>query len=319
MYIKNQNGVNQQHEFKIRKGPDGIHLFNRQNGLNILLDDAVTPESDWTNSPRQVSIALTNDCDLRCAHCYAPKHRSTLEKSRVKDWLLEMDSMGVFGIGFGGGEPTLHEDLVELCQFGQEETKLSISFTTHGHTLTPQLISQLKSHVNFIRVSMDGTYSNYESIRKRPFKGLLSNLELLKGRIPFGINYVVNSKTIEDLPNALELSKELGADEFLILPEVPVGFGKKIDDVTLSKLKEIVGSRSSTIKSMRVSISSDYKNQFVTAIGLQKESCLQGFAHIDASGVLKLSSFDKNGVPIGGGSLTNAYRQLTNTIRVELE
>ncbi len=98
-----------------------------------------------------------------------------------------------------------------------------------------------------------------------------------------------------------------------------MGFGKKIDDVTLSKLKEIVDSRSSTIKSMRVSISSDYKNQFVTAIGLQKESDLQGFAHIDASGVLKLSSFDKNGVPIGGGSLTNAYRQLTNTIRVELE
>ncbi|MCV3265035.1 radical SAM protein (plasmid) [Vibrio harveyi] len=93
-------------------------------------------------------MALTNNCDLRCAHCYAPKHRSTLDKSRVKDWLLEMDSMGVFGIGFGGGEPTLHEDLVELCQFGQEETKLAISFTTHGHSLTPELISQLKSHVN---------------------------------------------------------------------------------------------------------------------------------------------------------------------------
>ena len=180
MYIKNKNGVTQHNEFKIRKGPDGVHLFSRQNGLNILLDDEIPPESDWTLSPRQVSIALTNNCDLRCAHCYAPKHRSTLDKSRVKDWLLEMDSMGVFGIGFGGGEPTLHEDLVELCQFGQEETKLAISFTTHGHSLTPELISQLKSHVNFIRVSMDGTYSNYESIRKRPFKQLLSNLELFK-------------------------------------------------------------------------------------------------------------------------------------------
>ena len=45
---------------KIRKGPDGIHFFDRNSGTNLLLDEVVSPPETWSKSPRQVSIALTN-------------------------------------------------------------------------------------------------------------------------------------------------------------------------------------------------------------------------------------------------------------------
>ena len=62
---------------KIRKGPDGIHFFDRVSGTNLLLDELIPPPETWSKSPRQVSIALTNRCDLTCPHCYAPKTKAT--------------------------------------------------------------------------------------------------------------------------------------------------------------------------------------------------------------------------------------------------
>jgi hypothetical protein len=49
---------------KVRTGPDGVHLFDRNSGLNVLFDEALVPKHRWSRAPRQVSIALTNACDL---------------------------------------------------------------------------------------------------------------------------------------------------------------------------------------------------------------------------------------------------------------
>jgi MoaA/NifB/PqqE/SkfB family radical SAM enzyme len=301
------------HEFKVRKGPDGLHLFNRQSGINILLDSVIPPRSDWTNSPRQVSIALTNDCNLHCSHCYAPKHKSTLAKGKVKDWMLQLDELGTLGVGLGGGEPTLHPDFVELCKFGFEKTNLAISLTTHGHTLTDKLIDDLTDSVNFMRISMDGIYNTYEAIRKKPFRRLLEKLELLRSRIPFGINYVVNSQTIVDLNAAVNIADMYGAQEFLLLPEVSVGLGKQIDDVTLNTLKKWVAEYKGHL---RLSISSDYKDVVGTVIGLEKELPWKSFIHIDATGTLKLSSFDKSGVQIGSQTIEQAYSKISRNLEV---
>jgi hypothetical protein len=39
----------------------------------------------------QVSVALTNACDLSCEFCYAPKVPATLPADRVDRWLAELD------------------------------------------------------------------------------------------------------------------------------------------------------------------------------------------------------------------------------------
>lgn len=304
------------HSFKVRKGPDGLHLFNRQSGINILLDSEIPPLNEWTNSPRQVSIALTNDCNLRCSHCYAPKQKAILDKDKVINWMLQLDDMGTLGIGFGGGEPTLHPHLIELCRFGLEKTNLAISLTTHGQTLTAKLVNDLKASVNFMRVSMDGTYNTYEAIRKRSFNQLIENLELLSGNIPFGINYVVNSQTINDLNDAVSIADSCGAREFLLLPEVPVGFGKQIDDVTLNTLKDWVAQYQG---SLRLSISSDYKNAVNSAIALEKEASYRSFVHIDATGTLKLSSFDEDGIQIGNQTIEQAYSKICSNLETGIE
>lgn len=309
MYFSSFNNNIRNSQFKVRKGADGIHLFDRKTGINVLLNEYIPPKSSWTNCPRQVSIALTNLCYLEFPHCYAPKKASKLHKNKVKQWLVELDNAGCFGIGFGGGEPTLYPDLVEICQFGQLNTNLAISLTTHGHHLNKSLIYQLKDHINFLRVSMDGIYSTYESIRGKLFDDLKYNLSLLSGNIPFGINYVVNSRTIDDLENAAHLIESFGASELLLLPEEQVGLGRQIDKITLSRLQLWVSQYRGILK---LTVSSRYQHEFETANALITENEKTAFAHIDASGILKNTSFDNVGYPIDHLGVIAAFNKLNN-------
>lgn len=292
---------------KIRRGPDGVHIFDRMSGTNILLDEKVPPLVFWADFPRQVSIALTNACDLICVHCYAAKKPANLNKEVVKLWLLELDGLGSFGVGFGGGEPTLHPDIVELCQYGHENTSLAISLTTHAHRLTSDLVAQLKPYVNFLRVSMDGVGPTYEAIRGRSFSALIKKINLLSGNISFGINFVVNRNTIGDLSAAVEIAANSGAVEFLLLPEEGVGLGKKIDLQTIERLKEWIRCYRG---GMRLSISASYQSFINTQLPLVKEPAHLAFVHIDAEGKMKETSFDKEGLKIGSDSLLEVFKRL---------
>ena len=110
--------------WKLRGGPAGLHVFNRTTGLNILSDEISVPAALWSRAPRHVSIALTNRCDLACAHCFAPKSRDELPYDTLTRWLSELDANGTLGVGFGGGEPTLYRRFSELCRHAARETTL---------------------------------------------------------------------------------------------------------------------------------------------------------------------------------------------------
>lgn len=78
----------------MRRGPCGVHLFERGAGMNVLLDEIQVPRHLWSRSPRHVSIALTNRCDLAYAHCYAPKSRDEIPYDTLMQWLSELDANG---------------------------------------------------------------------------------------------------------------------------------------------------------------------------------------------------------------------------------
>jgi MoaA/NifB/PqqE/SkfB family radical SAM enzyme len=280
---------------KIRFGPAGMHVFNRRTGVNVLLDEIILPKTIWATAPRQVSIAVTNNCDLNCPHCYAPKSPGMIDYDDVTNWLSDLDVNGCIGVGFGGGEPTLYPKLVELCSFTTNKTKLAVIMTTHAHRLTDQLLNKLKGNLHFVRVSMDGVGSTYESIRCRPFDALLERITALSHITTFGINYVVNSKTIRDIDTAVHLAADVGASEFLLIPEVPVGRGKGIDNETINKLHHWVNRYRGSVP---LAVSEGGAEGLPTCNPFKNETGLASFAHIDAHGVMKRTSYDTSGVYI---------------------
>lgn len=295
-------------QWKQRLGPSGIHFFERTSGLNILLDELAVPRELWSSAPRQVSIALTNRCDLACAHCYAPKSRDELTYEDVTRWIQELDVGGCLGVGFGGGEPTLYPRFAELCQYAAQQTRLAVTFTTHGHHIDDGMAARLRGNVHFIRVSMDGIGSTYEAVRRRPFAALKKRLDLIRSICPFGINIVVNEQTLDDLNGVAAIAEDYGASELLLLPQAPVRRVSGIDETSLGRLRSWVVGYEGPLK---LSISEPNADSFPTCEPLPDEVGLAAYAHIDATGVLKPTSFHSSGVRIGSAGVMDAVIRLS--------
>lgn len=297
---------------KTRFSPDGIHFFDRSTGWNILLDEYSIPEEHWSIGPRQVSIALTNVCDLTCPFCYAPKSRHFLDTAQLKTWLPEIDRLGCFGVGFGGGEPTLHPNFAEILRFTATQTEMAVTFTTHGHHLTAELARQLEGHVHFIRVSVDGVGDAYEALRKRSYAGLLKRLETARCLSPIGFNMVVNAITIDSLPAVSALADTIGARELLLLPEEPTNGRPGIETNTFNRLKEWVNNYQGRVNLV---MSETRAESFPVCRTLLNERPLDSYVHINASGEVLPTSFSRLGVPLGTGTFHSALRTLQTQFR----
>jgi MoaA/NifB/PqqE/SkfB family radical SAM enzyme len=298
-------------DWKLRAGPAGLHVFHRNTGLNVLIDEIVVPTALHARAPRQVSIALTNRCDLSCAHCYAPKSRGELRFDSVTRWLAELDAAGTLGVGFGGGEPTLHSEFVRICHYAAHETQLSVSFTSHGHHVDKGLAERLRGSIHFIRVSMDGVGATYESIRRRSFKELLVRLKEVRAISPFGVNVVVNERTLPELDEVSHVSVDAGACELLLLPQIPVRNVLAASVDTLQGLRRWVDGYKGPLK---LSINESSAEGFSTCDPLVQERGLRAYAHIDAKGVLKPSSYSDTGVQLNDGGVLQALDQLAHDV-----
>lgn len=298
-------------QWKQRCSAAGVHLFDRATGLNILLDEVPVPASLHARAPRQVSIALTNRCDLACAHCYAPKSRGELSFDTAARWLDELDEHGTLGVGFGGGEPTLHPDFVKLCHYAVHETRLSVSFTTNGYHVDTELAECLRGSVHFIRVSMDGVGETHESIRRRSFAELLERLRYVRSISRFGVNVLVNDRTLPELHEVARVSADAGACELLLLPQMPVRNVLAASVGTLQGLRRWVDGYRGPLK---LCINESSAEGFPTCDPLVQERDVRAYAHIDAMGVLKASSYSDTGVQLSDGGVLQALDQLAYSI-----
>ena len=292
---------------KKRIGPDGIHFFYFFTGLNILIDEVLPPENKWSQAPRQISIALTNVCDLHCDFCYAPKVKASLQLDQLKKWIKELDQLGTLAIGFGGGEPTLYPHFSRICEYTANETDLAVTFTTHGHRLTDTLLADLKGNVHFIRISIDGVGATYEKFCGRKFDKLIERIERARQITSLGFNVVINDLTIQELDKVTEIAEKFDISEVLLLPQQATETVKGLSKDSYEQMtKWIEGYGGET----RLTISDIGLESNFICNPLSRESGLNAYAHIDALGFLKASSYSNIGQQIGDKSILEALHLL---------
>lgn len=282
---------------KARYGYNGLHLFDRNSGLNVLADEVRVQRSKWSVAPRYMSFALTNACELTCSYCYASKAPAKLVSSRILDWAHELDASGCFGIGFGGGEPTLYPEFSRLCQQLHRSTSLALTMTTHGHRFNPRLVDELSGNIDFIRLSMDGIDATYERLRKRPFADFQERLRLVRKTAKFGINYVVNSDTIEELPRAADFAFQSGAQDLLLLPETTV---RGTLNVTADVMRQLSAWAAKNFTRCRLATSAHSIEHIDAPALILSDPTFESydFMHVDASATLKTSAFSKVGASL---------------------
>lgn len=120
--------------------------------------------------PSHAQISLTNACPQNCRYCYN-KNRSgeLLNTAEIKLLIQELKKMGVFWLGFTGGEPLLNKDIVEIVESVGDDCAVKL-FTT-GINLTEQLAAELKkAGLLYASISLDH-WEEEEHDRIRGYKG----------------------------------------------------------------------------------------------------------------------------------------------------
>ena len=184
------------------------------------------------------------------------------------------------------------------------DTDLGISVTTHGHHLTERLLDELTGCVSVIRVSIDGPEPIYSALRARPLADLLVKLRRVTQRIPLGINTVVNGATLPMLDDLVQIVRELGAVDWLLLPETSDG----AFTLTQSEWQALDRWIEDHYEQIPLRVTADAVRHLSGPFPLVCE--IHDYAHIRADGTLSRWSYSGNGVQLRGKTVKAALGEL---------
>jgi len=156
-----------------------------------------------TNGPSHAQIGLTNACPQNCRYCYNKQRRGkTMDTATIIRLIRDLKRMGVFWLGFTGGEPLLNKDIVKITESAGNDVALKL-FTT-GCTLTRQLASDLKkAGLLYVSVSLDHWQEEqHDEGRRYPgaFRAALKAIDIFKaiGDIHIGVSAVLSRDMIRN-------------------------------------------------------------------------------------------------------------------------
>jgi MoaA/NifB/PqqE/SkfB family radical SAM enzyme len=276
---------------KSRTENSGLHIFDRTNGLHILMDEYTFPKEEISIAPRTVSVALTNKCNLNCHYCYAPKNNKSLPFEFVKDIAVKLDELGTLELTFGGGEPFMYPEIIDLISWLWDNTKLGINITTNGHLLNSETVNRIKGKISSLRFSIDGLEPKYSKVKRKPLSDLIQIIKKVSGIIPFGMNIIINPNLSTDVEDVIKLGIELGAIDVLLIPEHKNGqFLLRGDD--WKNIENLIDKYKNKIQ---INVTYD-ASIFIKSKYLETENKKEFlFAHISADRKLKLHSYANNG------------------------
>lgn len=177
-----------------------------------------------------VTLVVTNECNLRCKHCYVDAGRklgNELSLGEIKDLLKQLYLMGVMQLDITGGEPLLRPDIEAILE-AIREMGFVVSLLTNGILLDEKIIEILSGmDIKFVQIPLEGLQESHEFIRgEGTFERCLDSIKLLKSKnIPVQVRTTVTKRSLSELEDLAKLLAELKVDSFLLAEFIPVGRG----------------------------------------------------------------------------------------------
>jgi len=172
-----------------------------------------------------LGVALTQHCNLRCAHCI--RDDVTTVQSLSFDLIASIldQARALFGpipVSFTGGEPLLHPQFGEIISLLAAEGH-PYRFVSNGWHLARALPHLDRYAPSYVRLSLSGADAEtHDAERGRgSFHRLMLSAAILTSRgIPPQLSLVIDTRTRTQLRAAADLAESLGAHELhYILPQ----------------------------------------------------------------------------------------------------
>jgi GeoRSP system radical SAM/SPASM protein len=173
--------------------------------------------ADWLiKSPLTINWALNNSCNFNCKHCYSRVDTAEeLDKETLCAAFAKVAKFGVLAVNFGGGEPLLRADIMELAACASK-TGLQVSMNSNGFLLDRETASGLKD-AGFARtgISIDShiaeTHDNFRGVTGSHGRACAALRHLSAVGIRSSVSTVICRINHTDVDALVDFARDLGA------------------------------------------------------------------------------------------------------------
>src|ERR1700741_3193775 len=188
------------------------------------------------NKARLVFWEVTKGCNLRCIHCRATATElsspTDLATRNALDIIDQIAAAASPILVLSGGEPLYRSDIFQLARYATDKG-LRVALATNGTLVTKDVARMIvDAGVRRVSISLDGADAlTHDSFRGIPgaFEAAVRGLRNLKELgMSVQINMTIARHNAHQLPDVLQLARNLDADALHTFLLVPVGCGVEI-------------------------------------------------------------------------------------------
>jgi MoaA/NifB/PqqE/SkfB family radical SAM enzyme len=146
--------------------------------------------------------------------------REELPLELLATCLEDAAELGYRQLAVSGGEPLLYRSLADLLACARSLGMVT-TITSNGMLATPARWTPLASLVDVAAISIDGTPSEHDAIRRRrgAFAQTVANLEVVRqSGIPFGFIFTLTQHNVDSVEFVVRLAAENGARSVQVHP-----------------------------------------------------------------------------------------------------
>jgi len=187
-----------------------------------------------------INFHLTDMCNSHCKHCFIKKENKQLtikQLKRIVDMLCYhnvISNYKIDKINIAGGEPMMHENLLELITYIRLKN-IQCSIITNGSLLTEEFIDNISDKLYMIGISIDGiTNETNNKLGRRTIENIIEICEYIKkNKIKLKINVCVSKQRINE--NFYWFFKEVKPDRIKLLQMIPYHPESKNECISLEE------------------------------------------------------------------------------------
>lgn len=191
-----------------------------------------------------VSWLTTNQCNLKCRHCYQDagcKREKELSTKEAEEMINQIARAGFKIMIFSGGEPLMRPDIYYLVAHAAK-AGLHPVFGTNGTLITWERAKLLKKcGAAVMGISLDSLHEekhDYFRGMKNAYTLTLEGIENCKrAGLPFQIHTTVTDWNQEEVCDIIDFSVKSGAVACYLFFLIPVGRGRFLEETSLKVLE----------------------------------------------------------------------------------
>lgn len=251
-------------------------------------------------APESIQIELTQQCPLKCEHCYvyaAPDKLVRMPFELVDNLLDQAKVLGVSNIVLTGGDPMMHPNFWEILE--KASTKFyNVNLLTSGYLIDEKVAAKISKYRNInVQISVDGIEDTHNNFRGKTDAFLrtikaFKNLQKYNTKVVWALT--ITGDNFEELEECIKLAKSVGVKVFR--PGIVFNTGRAMshdmnDATFIKKIKQKLSGLQTKYNDENFKVdgvegssvqSSDSESQKAT----QQTNCGAGwnFCHITAKG-----------------------------------